>query len=75
MAIYDGLSFGNKEYDRAIKVGTLGTMTFYLPNRQLLESFRARILGYSRTKKRQHILETTLIDDNHVKISYRGSLI
>lgn len=75
MTVYDGLSFGNKEYDRAIEVGSLGTMTFYLPNRKEVENFRAKILGYSRTKKRQHILETTLIDDNHVKISYRGSLI
>lgn len=72
--IYDGRSFGHKEYDRAIEVGTLGTMTFWLPNREQVESFRGKILGYSRTKKRQHILETTLIDDNHIKISYRGSL-
>lgn len=72
--IYDGRSFGSKEYDRAIEVGSLGTMTFWLPGRDQVEAFRARILGYSRTKKRQHILETTLIDNNHIKISYRGSL-
>lgn len=72
--IYDAESFGSKEYDRAIKTGTLGTMTFYGRDRHVIENLRSRVLGFSRTKKRQHILETTLIDDNHIKIKFCGTL-
>lgn len=72
--IYDAESFGSKEYDRAIETGTLGTMTFYGKDRHTVEKLRARVLSYSRTKKRNHILETTLIDDNHVKIKFLGTL-
>lgn len=73
--VYDLYSFFSKEYDRAVEVGTMSKgMIFYGKNREDLELFRSRILGYSRTKKRQHILESTLIDDNHIEIKYTGRL-
>lgn len=73
--IYDSYSFFSREYDRAVEVGSMSKgMTFYAKNREDLELFRGRILGYSRTKKRQHILETTLIDNNHIEIKYTGRL-
>lgn len=73
--VYDLYSFGHKEYDRAVEVGTLSQgMTFYGKSRTDLEAFRVRILNYSRTNKRQHILETTLIDNNHIQIKYTGRL-
>lgn len=72
--IYDAKSFHSKEYDRAIETGTLGTMIFYAKDRSELESLRARVLSYSRTKKRQHILQTTLLDENHLEIKFLGVL-
>ena len=73
--IYDSYSFGAKEYDRAVEVGTLSTgMTFYAKNREDIERFRAKILSCSRKKRRRHIIETTLIDNNHIEIKYTGRL-
>jgi len=73
--VYDSYSFFSKEYDRAVDVGTLSYgMRFYAKNREDLEVFRSRILSYSRTAKRRHIIETTLIDNNHIEIKFTGRL-
>lgn len=74
MTIYDAESFNSKEYDRAVLTGTLGTMRFYGKDRNTIEALRSRVLSYSRTAKRNHILETTLLDENHIEIKYCGSL-
>lgn len=72
--IYHADSFGAKEYDRAIATGTLGTMVFWGKDRKSLENLRARIIQVANQKGRQHIIETTLIDENHISITYLGSL-
>lgn len=73
-AVYDADSFGTAEYDRAIATGTLGRMVFYGKDRKSLEALRARMIACANAKKRRHILETTLLDANHIEIKFLGTL-
>lgn len=72
--VYDADSFGAKEYDRAIETGTLGTMVFWAKERKRLENLRARVIQCANQKGRQHIIETTLIDENHIQVKFLGTL-
>lgn len=72
--VYDAESFGTQEYDRAIATGLLGTMVFWGKDRQCLERLRARVIACANAKKRRHILQTTLIDQNHMEIKFLGTL-
>ena len=70
--VYEGTSFGVKEYERAFNTGSLKSMTFYCPNKEETERLRSRVIGYS--KSRRHILETTRHDDKHITVKYTGRL-
>lgn len=73
-AVYDAESFGAKEYDRAISTGTLGTMVFYGKDRKVLEGLRSRVINTANAKSRRHIIQTTLLDENHIEIKFLGTL-